>query len=172
MIATFAALAVGVLVTVSAIPLVKDLLRLEVGVSHRGEIWNAAIKMLRESPLFGKGPGAFNEMKYTYMSINTRAFFGAKANFSTHNLLLLRACELGLVGAISLVLFWLTSVIIIIKNTKFVKDTDLFPIFAGCCAIFIGSISRSFFESGGNYLVFLALAVIINAPRLAGRRRS
>lgn len=169
MITTFSALIlVGVIVLVN-IPIISDLLRIEDGVTYRTEIWAAAIEMVRESPVFGKGPGAFDKIKYYYMDIYTRAIFGAKQEFSSHNLFLLRASELGLMGAISVIIFWIASIIAIIKSVKIVRGTDLFPFFAGCSAIFVGMIFRSFFESGGNYLGFMALAIILNAPLLTGR---
>jgi O-antigen ligase len=48
-------------------PLLVNLLRLEGGLTYRGDLWEAAMRMIAESPILGKGFGYFDRFKFMYM---------------------------------------------------------------------------------------------------------
>ena len=155
-------------------PIAKQLMRLEMGLSLRDALWKAAWKMLIRSPIWGNGPLSFDQYKFYDVEpglakdIASTAFGGA-----AHNLLLTKAAELGIFGVLIIIAIWVYIVYVFIKNIKMLRNMSYGYIYIAAGAIYIGLISRSFFEIGNmigngrineNIFPLFITALIVEMP--------
>jgi O-antigen ligase len=141
-------------------PLFETLARLEIGLSYREYLWQAALKIINENPLFGTGPGTFADYSYCYMEPSLGRTAIGISKFPTHNVILNIASDMGIMAALLMISYWFFVIIYFFINATKVKSTSLFSIYLGCGAVFIGMIGRAMFESGGNFMMLIVSAMI------------
>ncbi len=148
-------------------PILSMLLRLESGVTYRDSLWKAAIKMIQESPLLGKGPGYFEQYKFYYMDPEAgRAIVGNWQGVATHSFLIQRGVEMGLPAIIVQVFIWLYPIISFVKNAKYVESSNYKYLYLAGGAMWIGLICRSIMDTGGSVVGLLLLPLIFRIPEL------
>jgi O-antigen ligase len=160
-------LACYVVVASGIFPLLKVFLRLEKGLTNRGDLWTAAYRMFSESPLVGKGPDYFDKFKFYYMDPGYgRLTSGYNFGLSPHNVLLMRAVDMGIFAVIAQVLLWVLPIVVFIKNSKLIKFSQYYYIYLASGAILVGMVLRSIFEVGNNVFSAVALIIVIRMPEL------
>ncbi len=130
--------------------------------------WVAAIKMLEEEPLFGWGPGSyamnyatFQETQYK-TSISTNRGDGG----TTHSEYLLAASEMGYIGVIIVILWYLVCLFYGIRGfvqsrNKFFKSIYLIS-FTGLITFFIHAFFNNFLDQDKVAIpIMLAMAMIV-----------
>jgi O-antigen ligase len=157
-----------VLVVTNIFPLIAVYLRLEKGLTGRGDLWTAAIRMFCESPILGKGPGYYSPHKYNYMDPGLgRMIAGKLENITPHNLILARAVDMGIFAVMVQLAIWVIPIVYFIKNAKIVRDCEYYYLYIACGAIWVGIIFRSIVDTGANIIGILALVAIYKIPELA-----
>jgi O-antigen ligase len=169
----------GSVVVIFLSPVLKQLMRLESGLSNRDALWKAAIKMFHNNPLWGNGPLSFNTSVFYEVDpgfakeISAHIFGGA-----AHNLILTKAAETGIFGVLAIILLWGYVLWLFIKNRNLMKHSELQYLYIASGAIFIGIIFRSIFEIGymigngrlnENILPMIIITFIIKLPALNDR---
>jgi O-antigen ligase len=146
-------------------PILKLLLRLENALTYREDLWKAAFRMIAESPVLGKGPDYFMRYKFIYMDPSIGRFMiGSMGGLSPHNVLLLRAVDLGITAMLIQLFLWVFPIIIFIKNIKFVRYSQYFYLYLASGAIWIGIIFRSLFDTGNNVFGMIMLVTMLRMP--------
>lgn len=125
-------------------------------------LWDMGIGMFKDNPIFGVGPGLFQHYMYNYMPLmfgsweelgirSLNATAGANHVGISHNFLIARASELGIIGLLTAflipVIFYNNSKNILKEmKSNFIND---YPLIVAIYSIGIGLIFRSFFEVTG-----------------------
>jgi O-antigen ligase len=160
-------IAAYVVFATNVFPIFKILLRLENALTYREDLWDAAFRMIAESPVFGKGPDYFARFKYLYMDPGFGRFMiGAMSGLTPHNVLLYRAVDLGIPAVLVQLFLWIFPIMIFIKNSKFVKHSKYYYLYLACGAIWIGIIVRSMFDTGNNVVGMFALIIFLRMPKM------
>lgn len=155
------------LIVFDLIPILSMLLRIEGGVTYRDTLWKAAIRMIQESPLLGKGPGFFEQYKFYYMDPEVgRAVVGNWQGIETHSFLLQRGVEMGLLAIIVQVFIWFYPIISFVRNAKKMASSKYNYLFLSGGAMWIGLICRSLMDTGGSIIGLLLLPLIYRIPEL------
>ncbi len=151
-------------------------LRLENVLSFRDFIWEHSVRMVQENPVFGLGLGMFHEeylYRYSFPSVGDFQealggimILGASEltkGFHAHNLFLNYAAELGLGGAVlMLVLYgiYFKEFIFFIRRRAAASLYDTVLI-VGSSAVIFGNFIYSFFEAATNFYNFsIALSFV------------
>jgi O-antigen ligase len=164
------AIAAFAIIESGLIPILSDLLRLEKGLTYRGDLWEAAMRMIVESPILGKGLGYYDKFKFMYMDPGPgRAFIGTWHNLSPHNVLIERAVEMGIGASLLQLIIWVFPVVVMVKNSRAMRHSKYFYMYAACGAIWVGIIFRSSFAIGGNLFGLFLLPIIFKMPMLVQR---
>jgi len=130
----------------SSLKLIAVILREAGGLSGREVIWDAAIKMLRDDPIWGVGIGNFGEISSNYISLTGyKELFGQILH--AHNAFLHYADELGILGAVFLIYFLYKIIRESIMCIMAAKNSEYKAIAIGVLAMIIGYLVRLFFES-------------------------
>lgn len=165
-----------------------DYLRIENLLSGRQVIWKSAWTLFLESPIWGWGPGSFQELFFRYFGFaSERDWQIAQASlkaagqpdfmigFGAHNLFLNYGVEMGLVGVALIFLFYaiyFSRMLRYLRAHAVIADS-YFHLIVGCFAAVSGNLAHSFFESTTNFnfypigITFAALIAISMA--LTGR---
>ncbi len=155
-------------------PQIKEFLamitRLEAGVTNRDILWQGAIKMIKENPIFGVGPGGFKHFiadcapRYPWRWPVVR--FGGITGGDSHNFFLSRAAETGIVGLVLILWFFVNYFKAYSRGTQKAKALKLEHVSFGAAAVVIGALARGFFEGkgivgsgGGGFELFFWLMV-------------
>jgi O-antigen ligase len=149
------------------IPHLSDFLRLEMGTSHREVIWNAGLRMFTESPFFGKGPSYFDQYKFYYMDAGIgRSVVGTFTGISPHNVLIMKATDMGILAVIAQLIYWFVPIIFFVKNANRLKDSEHYYLYLASGATWTGMIFRSQFDTGASVFSMILLSVIFKMPQL------
>jgi O-antigen ligase len=160
------------LILIDAVPLLTMLLRLEGGVTYRDSLWKAALRMVAESPLLGKGPTFFNQFKFQYMDPDAgRAIVGIWQGVAPHSVPVLRAVEMGIFAVIIQIIFWILPVFSLAKNAKKINQSEFYYLYLAAGAMWIGLIFRSLMDTGGSVIGMLLLPVIYRIPELTKNQK-
>jgi O-antigen ligase len=161
-------LSILAIISINLIPLLRQFLRLESGLTYRGDLWVSAFRMFAESPIFGKGPGYYSQFKYSYMDPGIgRNMVGMMSNSTPHNVLLLRAVDLGFGGVLAQVVIWIISLIALIRNSKYIKNSRYYYLYLGFGALVFGNMAYSMIDVGGSMIVLIVLAAMFKLPDIA-----
>ena len=134
---------------------------------YRGDLWSAAVRMINESPVLGKGFGFFDRFRFQYVDPGVgRIVIGSTGAISPHNMLLQKAVDLGIGASVALLFTWLLPIFYIVKNVKLLRQSQHFYLFAAFGAILVGSEVRDMFETGGTVLKIVLTAMIFKMPDL------
>ena len=163
------------------------LFRIEEGYSARDALWAMSIQMIRDQPIFGIGPGAYNHELFNYFPFMLDNFYGhlfiyyseiAGGVNLAHNIFLVLFIDLGILGLLTILLLPIAYLRIGIKTLKKFKNYDestyylIVGLFAAGCSI----IFRNLFNSigllyiGGFYtdlpfwLIFASLVFFYKKP--------
>jgi len=153
-------------IMVIRIPLFQELLRLEAGLSHRDFLWEAALNIIKQNPFFGLGPDSYMDSKFFYMSSSLGKNTLGLSNVTAHNLFLFRCAELGIGAGVILIAYWFTITYYFFKHEPMVRNSDLYYIYLGCGVTYIGLIFKLFFESSGNIVPLIFVAVVFRISQL------
>ncbi len=142
------------------IPFFNDLLSLlfrtdRIFSNTRGFFWSVAFDIIKNNPVFGVGPGAFEEYIYKYLPVSLGGFFEKQMFWAksgtAHNFFLFRTADLGILGFVTAV--WLPIISIRLANKAITKykemNQELFYIVIAIKGTIVGLIARAFFESTG-----------------------
>jgi len=155
------------LILVLNLPVFQEILRLERGLSHRDQLWQAAINIIRENPFWGTGPDSFWRVNYYYMDPSFAKYaIALKTTLTAHNLILWRTAELGIGAAFIILAYWIFVMYKFYKKVNIMKKTNYYYIYLGCGATFFGLIIKSLFESAGNVIPLFFVAIILKLPKL------
>ena len=163
-----AGLAISVILLLTGfIPILNDILRLERGMTYREDVWQAALRMYGESPILGKGPEYFSAHYFIYLDPGIgRKVISSLYNVSPHNVLLMRAVNLGIGAVLAQLILWIFPLIVFARNAKKVKNSDYYYLYLASGAIWIGLICRSLFDTGGNTIGLIMLPIMFKIPKL------
>jgi len=162
-----------ILIMADVFPLLDLFLRLEGGMTYRDVFWKAALRMFSESPLLGKGPGFFDHFKYIYMEPSVgRMMAGTLQSVSPHNVLIMRAVDMGFMAVLMQMTFWLLPVFKFAKKIKEIEFSEYKYIYIASLSIWIGIIFRSIFDTGVNVFSIIQLAVIYKMPDLIRKHQA
>lgn len=106
----------------------------------RMTVWQNSLKMIKDYPIFGVGPGAFGSVYYKYQS--TPWLYAKDA----HNYFLQFAAELGLVGLLGFVLFSLSIVLLVISVREKVSDEKGYMLLPGVIVALAASYVHAFVD--------------------------
>lgn len=120
----------------------------------RGYYWQIALDVIRDNPIFGVGPGMFEDNIYRYLPVQMNTFDEFQLHWArsgtTHNFLLYRFSEYGIFGVINAVFF-----IYIIFNFSGkilsnigIKNNYRYIVY-GIRGLSFGFMARSLFETSG-----------------------
>jgi len=121
----------------------------------RGLFWSVAFDIIQNNPVFGAGPGVFEEYIYKYLPVNLGSFFEKQMFWAksgtAHNFFLFRTADLGILGLITAI--WLPIFSIRLASKAILKykelNKELFHLSIAIKGTIIGLIARAFFESTG-----------------------
>lgn len=89
----------------------------------RISLWEIAIKMIKDRPLFGVGNGNYRTLySEYYKKVKHIGSYKAHENFHPHNAYLKAQCELGIIGSVSLIGFLVTSFLKVNKFSNKIND--------------------------------------------------
>lgn len=161
------------------LPIFKDLLRLEAGLSLRDDLWRAAIGMIKERPVFGFGPASYDDIKFLFLGPSAgRSLAGTSLGGAAHNLYLTKASEIGIIGLFVLLVFLFYIFYKLFSNYGYLRESEWFFLYAGSGAVIFGLIFRSFFEIGNlignarvseNIITFAFIAIIFKLPEVINK---
>jgi O-antigen ligase len=155
------------IIAIHTIPLLKAALRLERGMTFREDLWQAAYRMILESPILGKGPGFYDRFKFMYMDPGIgRIAAGTLQNTTAHNTILMRAVDLGIGAAILQILFFAIPIFVFLKSVNEYKNSEHYHLYIALGLILIELELRSFFDTSGGVFVLIVSAIILKMPRL------
>ena len=156
------------------LPLFRDLLRLESGLSLRDDLWSAAANMIKERPIFGFGPASYDEIKFAFLGPSAgRSLAGTSFGGAAHNLYLTKAAEIGIFGLFTLLAFFFFIFYKFFSNFRYLKNSEWLYIYIGSGAVIFGLLFRSFFEIGNligngrlgeNIITFVFISLIFKLP--------
>jgi len=128
---------------------ILSLLRLDSGNNGRTEIWESAINVIKEYPIFGCGYGALQmeSIKYLKGDINNLAFQATLGN--AHNLFLGISAEVGLIGLFILLILLFYVLIKLVNGNQINKLNSKYNIYRILLSFFIAFLIRSLFEQNG-----------------------
>ncbi|RJP69484.1 MAG: O-antigen ligase domain-containing protein, partial [Ignavibacteriales bacterium] len=142
------------------IPTINELISLllrtdRIFSNTRGFFWSVAFDIIKDNPVFGAGPGVFEEYIYKYLPVNLGSFFEKQMAWAksgtAHNFFLFRTADLGILGFITAI--WLPILSIKLANKAIVKykeyDREIFYLVVAIKGTIVGLIARAFFESTG-----------------------
>jgi O-antigen ligase len=156
------------------------LLRLQSGLSGRGQIWNYSLRMIEQSPWFGVGflnigdefysrfgPAYivdmqlfFDKIMYTTKEID---FFG----FHAHSLYLNLAVEMGVFAAVAAFVFY---IVMIVRTFRFIASEKLQrwenSMAIAVMSILCGSFVHSFFDTNTLHYILIHIAVLMAIERM------
>jgi len=156
-----------ILVISDIFPLLKIFLRLEKGLTYRGDLWTAAIRMFAESPILGKGPEYFDRFKFYYMDPGFgRYTSGYNFGLSPHNVLLMRAVDMGIFAIVAQIFLWIIPIVIFVKDAKIVRHSRFYFLYLASGATLVGMVLRSITEVGNNVFSIIALVMLLRIPLL------
>ncbi|MCX6149032.1 MAG: O-antigen ligase family protein [Ignavibacteriales bacterium] len=121
----------------------------------REYFWSVAFNIIKTNPIFGVGPGVFEEYIYKYLPVTIGSFVEHQMQWAksgtAHNFFLFRMADLGILGLVSAV--WLFALILkyskkVIEHYKSV-DNEMYILGVTIKGIFLGLLARAFFESTG-----------------------
>jgi len=121
----------------------------------RTYFWSIAFDIITNNPVFGVGPGVFEEYIYKYLPVSLGSFFEHQMDMArsgtAHNFFLFRTADLGLLGLITSI--WLFVIFFRYAKTAAqyfkTRDPEYFIILTTIQSIGIGLLIRAFFESTG-----------------------
>jgi len=154
-----------IIIETGVFPELNFFLRLQSGFTHRNDIWLAAIRMIRESPILGKGPGFFSPNKFMYMDPGIGRVATGIFDLSPHHVILERGVDFGIFGMIVQIFIWLFSVGVFIRNAPKLRQSENYYIYLASGAIWIGLIFRGMLGTSGNIASITYLAVILAMPK-------
>jgi O-antigen ligase len=161
-----------ILIATDAFPLLTMLLRLEGGVTYRDSLWKAAMRMVVESPLLGKGPGFFDQFKFHYMDPEAgRSIVGIWRGVAPHSVLVMRAVDMGIIAVIIQIFFWVLPIVSLVKNAKGLKNSEYYYLYLASGAMWAGLVFRSLTDTGGSVIGMLLLPVIYRIPQLTKNQK-
>lgn len=121
----------------------------------RTYFWDVAFSIIKDNPLFGAGPGVFEEYIYKYLPVTLGSFFEHQMNMASsgtaHNFFLFRWADLGVAGLITGILLFVLFFRYANVTTGRLKTTgdELYPFAVAIKAVGFGLLIRAFFESTG-----------------------
>ncbi len=121
----------------------------------RGYFWSVAFDIIRDNPIFGAGPGVFEEYIYKYLPVSLGGFFEKQMFWAksgtAHNFFLFRTADLGILGLATAI--WLPILSFKLANNAITKfrgiDKELFYLSIAIKGTILGLFTRAFFESTG-----------------------
>ena len=120
----------------------------------RWALWDAAIRMFRDHPLFGVGPGGYRRLFLTY---HPGALDGENNWGSAHNLYLHQLAERGLLGAAALLVLCATLFARAVRAAR--SDTDTRALWAA--GSFAAFLAMSFTETAFQNEQFSTLLLLV-----------
>lgn len=96
-------------------------------------VWKNTLKMIKDYPIFGLGPGAFGNVYYNYQ--NTPWLYAQHA----HNQFLEYIAELGILGFLFFAAIIISAIFCVFTNLKKLTDETKYPFLAGVIAALFGS---------------------------------
>ena len=117
----------------------------KVEATWRLYVWQGAIKMIQDRPIFGHGVGSFMDIYGRYQGMGTGAY--------AHNCFLQMAAEIGIVGLVCFIWILVRFFRLGFRTLKERKDSLLLGLLAGIFAFLV----HSFFDTN---LYSLQLAVL------------
>ncbi len=142
-------------------------------IGFRFYIWQAALAMFRQNPLFGVGPDNFRPQLANYIAPESQSFMriSAERSFNTHHAGLQVLAETGLVGAFAFALFLFAIVSLTWRLYKRLKYHDrplamallVFAIISTMSILYGGYSYGGYTQVGALYFLLAGLTVALTA---------
>lgn len=142
-------------------------------IGFRFYIWQAAIEMFRQNPLFGVGPDNFRPQLANYVTPEAQNFLrlSAERSFNTHHAGLQTLSETGLVGALAFAFFIFIFVALTWRLYKRLKHHDrplamallMFAIMSTFSILYGGYSYGGYTQVGALYFLLAGLTVALTA---------
>jgi hypothetical protein len=138
--------------------LISLLFRFEEGMSARDYLWSMSLNMIKDYPIFGIGPGAYNYELFNYYPFMLDDFYGklfiyfadvADGVNLAHNIFLVFFVDMGILGFITSLVLPLIYFRIGIKTIKKFREQNNYYIIIGLFAAGTSVIFRNIFNSIG-----------------------
>jgi O-antigen ligase len=129
--------------------LISRLLRFERGNAGRTELWETAIRIINDSPVYGCGISCLPIEMYKYLGGNKRNSFEMARLNDAHNLFLTVTAELGYIGLFLLVILLAYMSIYVTKKNNIIRQIEKYNIFRFFLAFFLAFLIRAMFEGNG-----------------------
>ena len=138
--------------------LISLLFRFEEGMSARDYLWSMSLNMIKDYPIFGIGPGAYNYELFNYYPFMLDDFYGklfiyfadvAGGVNLAHNIFLVFFVDMGILGFITSLVLPLIYFRIGIKTIKKFREQNNYYIIIGLFAAGTSVIFRNIFNSIG-----------------------
>lgn len=122
----------------------------------RTTVWTNAVKMVKDNPVFGVGPGAFGAVYYAYQ---TDPWLYAK---NAHNHFLETAAETGIPGILLYGSIFISATLLFLKNrTKVIKNDGLLTV--AVTSALVGSTAHAFIDFDWSRIALYSLFWIMLA---------
>ena len=134
------------------------LFRIEEGYSARDSLWAMSINMIKDHPIFGIGPGAYNHELFNYYPFMLDNFYGrvfiyfsevADGVNLAHNIFLVLFVDLGLLGLLTSIFLPIIYFTLGIKTIKKYKEKSQYVLIIGIFAAGTSVIFRNILNSIG-----------------------
>ena len=134
--------------------------RIESGLSQRDHLWELSLKMIKDNPIFGIGPGAYSYEMLNYFPVLLNTWVGERliqlrdltfgAN-NSHNFFLFMASDMGIMGIITSLLLPISYFRIGYLTINKYKQINhqIYTLAIGLVAAGLGLIARGMFEGIG-----------------------
>jgi putative inorganic carbon (HCO3(-)) transporter len=138
--------------------LISLLFRIEEGFSARDYLWAMSINMIKDNPIFGIGPGAYNYELFNYYPFMLNNFYGQLFIYFSevaggvnlaHNMFLVFFVDMGILGFITSISLPVVYFRIGIKTIKKFKNQNGYYLIIGLFAAGASIIFRNIFNSIG-----------------------
>jgi hypothetical protein len=155
------------IIAINTIPILRMALRLQGGMTFREDLWQASFRMISENPILGKGFGYFDRFKFGYMDPGVGRFaMGTMSNATPHNVIILRAVDLGIGAAIIQIICWIIPIIYFIQNEKYLRKFKDYYLYLALGAMLISLEIRCLFDTSGTVVLLILTAMIFRMPHL------
>jgi len=120
--------------------------------------WQMSIDIIRNNPIFGTGPGVFKSFMYNHLPVMLGTWdatqigwiYDLSALGESHNFILFKGSELGILGLLTAILLPSIFLIITIRTlNNFKTDKKIYFMIIGILGMSIGMFFRSFIEATG-----------------------
>jgi len=149
---------------------VKSIMNTKTDASNAERVnrWASALRMIKERPLMGFGPGAFAKTYAPYQRAAEMTYVSTRRGDvgSTHNELLLAASEMGIPGALLMLLLYIVSIrsaaLGYLRNRTWERRLPYAVAFCGLLTFYVHGVVNNFLDQDKVAIpVYCCLAAIV-----------